>query len=47
MRLSQAFLYENTLGTAVERIGVLENRNEEIIQNADERGTEIENMKEV
>lgn len=31
------FLCENTLGTVEERIYVLENRNEEITQNADER----------
>ena len=31
------FLYENTLGTAEERINVLENRSGEIIQNVDKR----------
>lgn len=36
MGLSQ-FLYENTVGTAEERISVLENRSEEITQNVDER----------
>lgn len=34
------FLYENTLGPAEERISVLKNGSEEIIQNTDERETE-------
>lgn len=34
------FLYENTWGPAEERISVLKNGSEEIIQNADDRETE-------